>query len=514
MNQVRNFLIGLIVLAVGAGVALAAPLFDGARAVIGGPTTQVTLADRAAAAIDQPAYDHFVFLPIVAKPIAPPPPPVRVELFAEPDTKTKSGNIVVDANGGLHVAYNYRLPMAENPAAVYLYCPGPAAVCADGAQWQGVSMLAQVDNVQLRLTAAGQPRLLIETNSQTYAGGRDIYYVECNQHCLTDPNAWSGTLVTARWETGGISDLVAGNLPRRSFALDPQGRPRFAYYDGNYLREPDHYGGYYAWCDVACADQANWYEVRITQQVGYQYESINFPALVFTADGRPRIATQVFPLGGFDLNGLHYYECDAACGSEGSWQRVKIADRGQGTYPMWDIELDKSDRPRVVFYKGQTLDSTGEKLYYLTCDVNCLTAGSWSMIDLGFGAQHGDGADLELDAFDRPRITYIQYSGEDLYYAWCNAACGNPASWQKTLVETNEHVLQVWPVANPFTCDAGFWDIKAPMFGLDAYGQSRATFDASYHARCWWDDPNDNQPPAWKFIEVWHTVRVLAFIQP
>lgn len=136
------------------------------------------------------------------------------------------------------------------------------------------------------------------------------------------------------------------------------------------------------------------------------------------------------------------------------------------------------------------------------------------MIDLGFGAQHGDGADLELDAFDRPRITYIQYSGEDLYYAWCNAACGNPASWQKTLVETNEHVLQVWPVANPFTCDAGFWDIKAPMFGLDAYGQPRATFDASYHARCWWDDPNDNQPPAWKFIEVWHTVRVLAFIQP
>jgi hypothetical protein len=462
-----------------------------------------------------PRASSAAYLPIITKPAAPTPGPsgLRIELFSDTSKKTDSGNFLVDNQGGWHIAYADRLAVADHPRAYYMYCPGPDNVCADAVNWHGVSLLDEVYDVQLRLTPNGKPRLLIATNSQSIALGTDFYYVGCDGDCIANPNAWYGTLIEYQYSTS-LAVTYADTLTRHSFALDPQGRPRFVYDDGNHYREPDHYGGFYLWCDVDCGNGANWFEGKFTQSQQYAHDRVDHPALTFTRDGRPRITATLFPIGDFDLHGLYYFECDAGCGSEANWQRVKIAERGSYIVPSWDIALDSQDRPRITFYKGQTLDASGEKLYYLTCDGNCTSAVSWTNSELGFGGGKGHSPDLSIDAQNRPRVAYVDDTLENLEYAWCEGGCTNAGNWRRTIVETNEQFLSKYAPPFGVTCDAALWDFKAPALALSPAGEPRVSYDAGYLARCYWDEPDDNQGPYYHFVEVFHTVRFIAFPQP
>lgn len=469
----------------------------------------------AAAPATPEASSTQVFLPLVRRSgdLAPPPPPSGADgaLFMQPDTKVAGPSLRVDAQGGMHLAYYDAVPLAEHPAVTYAYCPPPAAQCADGSTWQRLRMGDQIDMAQLELTPAGHPRLLLGYHD--LASSYEVFiYGECDSNCTAGESAWQFVGVTTRaLGAAGISDFY---LPNRSFALDPQGRPAFAFYDNDYVnREPDHIGGYYFACQSGCTDAASWTETLFTLRSGYYNELVSQPVLKFTGDGKPRILAQLFPLSQTgEPSGLYYFSCDSACDDGASWGRTLVADRGAGPYPAWDLALDGQDRPRAAFYKYDAGDGTAQTLFYLWCDAGC-AAGGWSQLDLGLPKGDGIGADLELDAAGRPRIAYL--SDTQLGYAWCDGGCTSAAGWQHGYADDDATMERDYPIARPVTCSAGIWDSYSPSFDLDPSGDPRMAYDASYKAYCQYQDPtNPSKPPTSEFREIWHSVRTVFAPQP
>ncbi|KPV48101.1 hypothetical protein SE17_39870, partial [Kouleothrix aurantiaca] len=122
-----------------------------------------------------------IFVPVavkVGKPAPPPPPPptnTAGSFFVARDGKTFSANAKVDANGGMHMAFGVFAPEGDRPPAVYAYCPGPAALCATDAGWQGVALSDTVGEVQLQLTPDGKPRLLVQRYSIELSHNQYVY---------------------------------------------------------------------------------------------------------------------------------------------------------------------------------------------------------------------------------------------------------------------------------------------------------------------------------------------------
>ncbi|MBI5566053.1 MAG: hypothetical protein HY870_14250 [Chloroflexi bacterium] len=465
----------------------------------------------AATSIERATADYFVYLPLVSRPPAPPlPPPTRAAFFMQPQAKTGSSSIAVDAFGGLHLAYADYLPFADHPAAVYLYC-APGANCAIGGSWNGVALADYVNEVQLALTRSGQPRLLIRAKSQTAGLDWDYVYAECNQTC-TDPLEWTGAWIVGSYGTS-IFDINDDTSPQRSFALDRQDRPRFIYQDRNYPIEPDHIGAYYMACEADCALGANWTETLITPRTEFDYEVVQYPSLAFTAAGQPRVAAMIDPLG--SDTAFYYVACDSNCHDVDQWQRVKLFERDSGPYVSWDIEVDKNDQPRIAFYKGATLDNTGERLYFASCNSNCLNDAAWQKLNLGLNSGVGKHPDLEFNPQGQPRIAYIRSLGDGLGYISCDTGCeGAQANWHSTTVETATTLDQEYPVARPPHCNAGLWSSLTPVLSIDTGGHPRVAYDAVYNTQCLYDDPNDGLPPYLVWHQLWHSVRGVIFPQP
>ena len=448
-----------------------------------------------------------------------PATPARPAIFVDTEWKTSSASMAVDAQGGLHMAYYYYEPQdGQSPtSAVYIHCP---ANCDVGSNWNGVSMGEGVREVQLELTAAGQPRLLYRTTSTVQNGGTDYYYAECNTNC-TDSNNWQTTLVVTSFGTS-IFDIGEDNLPQRYFALDPEGRPRFLYLDRNYLVEPDHYGLFYVTCESDCTDPAQWSQALISaviqEEFFFDWEVITFTSLTFTSSGQPRFIGELIPLAdqGERVTALYYFACDTGCDEFANWSRVQIGERGQGSDLSWDLALDANDRPRVVHYPADLPDDKGEQLYYKWCNSDCLSAANWTQVNLGLGARNGQEPDLELDSQGRPRIAYADENAGGLGYAWCNVDCESAqGQWQHEVIDWDAKLYSEWPVAYPITCDAGLWNGVTPSLALDAQGNPRVAYDTTYNARCLYDDPNDsNDVPYYRFQLVMRAVRGIFFPQP
>ncbi|HEU5088009.1 MAG TPA: hypothetical protein VFT99_11205, partial [Roseiflexaceae bacterium] len=404
--------------------------------------------------------------------------------------------------------------------------PGPASACVNPAAWASVKLGDLADEVQLALTPAGQPRMLIVTTSTLFDGGKDYFYAACDAQC-TQPASWTLTRILTSDGTA-VQDVNDDRSPQRSFALDPQGRPRFVYQDRNYLHaEPDHIGAYYAWCDANCTTAENWQEVRIGNAIETtyrrDYEIYKYPSLTFTPQGHPRIITRIFAFnedGSEAPEGLYYVGCDAQCGQHESWQRAFLIPTGTGSYPYpgWDVDLTADGRPRAALFTGGGLqpDSANYRLFYLACDNGCFDRDNWSLKDVGLPSNSGQSADLELDSQERPRLAYMDANG-DLGYGWCNTDCSNEATtWEQRTVETEGQLKQDFPQAIPPHCDADTWEGLAPALALDPQGNPRIDYDVAVNARCYYDDTPDDKtdPPTIRFEPVWRGVRLAFFQQP
>jgi hypothetical protein len=210
--------------------------------------------------------------------------------------------------------------------------------------------------------------------------------------------------------------------------------------------------------------------------------------------------------------GVSYLECDDNCGDIAGWNAVRLYDRGGGVAASWDLELDANDRPRVAFYQAGMEDGSGDRLFYVWCDADCLAGGSWQRITLGLGVNEGQNADLALDAQGRPRMAYRTSAG--LGYAWCNQSCTTGgAQWQRQVVETSAKLQQEFPVDWPLTCDPSAWTDPIPSLALDAAGNPRIAYDNLSISKCYYTKPGD--PNTYSRIEkLWRSVRWLHFPQP
>jgi len=175
------------------------------------------------------------------------------------------------------------------------------------------------------------------------------------------------------------------NTPQRSFALDPQGRPRFIYLDNT---APDHRGTFYAYCDDQCLDLGAWSETKISLSNDPFYEHYYYPSLAFTDQGQPRVVGDgLYLLQGQPL-AIYYLACDSNCDNSGNWERVPLFDRGSGVNVSWDLEMNGS-APRLAFYEGAQLGGAGDTLYYTWCNHDCLNADNWQGQNLGLGWSDG-----------------------------------------------------------------------------------------------------------------------------
>lgn len=448
-------------------------------------------------------------------------------LFLESEWRTSSASLQKDNRGGLHVGYYFYEAQNDNAPnyAVYAYCNSS---CETVTNWTKVKLAEERDvlEVQLTLTSAGQPRLLIRAVSTVYPDGKDYLYAACDQNC-TSSAGWQVGYVLSSAGTD-IFNLYDDESPQRFFALDLQDRPRFLYQDRNFAYvEPDHYGHYYVTCDVNCTagtpDNPTWQQTRITEEyrapLKYEYEILDYPSLTFTKAGGPRILGVLYPTSqSATPEGLYYFGCDSGCDQRQNWQRVYLLDRGSGTAVSWDLELDSQDRPRFALYRG-TGTFAAEQLLYLWCNENCLDQATkdahWEYNETGVAVTNGKHPDLELDSQDRPHIAYVDDTAGGLGYVWCSTDCeSDNAGWQHQVIESATVLQQAWPVAIPVACRSGLWHGLTPVLSLDQNDNPHVAYDTTYHAQCLYDDPSDGEPPFTAFHLIIRAVRVTVFTLP
>ena len=445
---------------------------------------------------------HKVYLPAVTNSRTPPPPPSNADgaFFFEPQTRTTSSNVAVDAQGGTHVVYYYDI--SENAGGanvVYSYCPAPASNCVKESGWQRVRLFGPVREVQLRLTRDGEPRILagmVEVG--TYGGLFMNYtYAECNQNCLNGAN-WKSVKV----DSVRMSYFAEPReTPRRYFALNRLDQPFFVATDnGSNVSDSSRYGSFLFGCKANCTTQANWTATRFTaKEPDHLYAAaLHNAVLKFTTTNQPRIFGEYYPASSYpgDITQSAYFACDSACDQSTSWKFALLTPRGQGPKPAWDMELDAQNRVRVVVYHEDTGDERANRLFYFTCDANCTSAAAWTPVNLELGANIGLGADLALDAAGNPRIAHLA-SNSVLVYSWCEGSCTDQAEWQHGVAEKPEALSADDVVVIPTRCLAGIWDNYGVNLALDPQGAPRISYDATYQAVC-----------SGRFEEVAHLIRM------
>jgi hypothetical protein len=218
-----------------------------------------------------------------------------------------------------------------------------------------------------------------------------------------------------------------------------------------------------------------------------------------------------------EAQGVSYLACDAGCGDRSGWRAVRLGERGGGIAASWDVELDGQDRPRIAFFQGGLADGSGDRLWYLWCNADCLTAGGWGRAEIGPPLGGGRFADLALDGQGRPRIAYQNTYGSDeqrgLGFAWCDAGCeAAGAAWQHRTVDPASRLQAEFPVTKPLSCYESGWFDAIPTLTLDREGNPHIAYDAMNAARCYYEVPNDPVQKV-KVEYLWRGVRWVQFAQ-
>jgi len=446
-----------------------------------------------------------------------PPAPA---MYLAPAASTSGGSIAVGPDGVLHAAAaSYGAGM--NQVVTWASCAGD---CENEGNWRRVELpVPGAIATEIAVTPRGAPRLLIRATAAAGAGGRDFLYAECGAltgpwapegvpEACYDPAGWRIVRVTGNNESS-MGDFFEYLLPYRTFALDPEGNPRFIYTDSNYFIEPDHYGAFYMSCDEACTDPRNWTETNLANQRGYTTEQFTRPVLTIGPDGSAHVLAWVYAFDpdGTDLpDDIYYYECAADCADRANWGRVSLINAGGGSYPSptWDLAIDPDGRPRAAVFVGGGAEIEGidYSLVYLWCDAACTGDTGWAgavIYDGGFG----EAPDLAIDAAGRPRVAFLTDDGRPVVAA-CDADCETDESvWNGVIFEEEADMAADRPTAIPFTCDGELWNAMSPRLALGPAGALHVAYDVSVEARCLY---REFQRPeiTFEFHEIWRGVRI------
>jgi hypothetical protein len=423
-----------------------------------------------------------------------------------------NGAIAVDANGGIHMAFNVSDEKhEENPTgepALYTYCPGPATACADPSKWSTlVNLTERVTQVQIAVTADGRPRLLVG-RARTDQNWTEYIYFACEQQC-TNVDNWSGLIIA---QPAGI-ELFEYDNPQHSFALDSQGRPRFVYANTWGNGEPNAI--HYAYCDAAdCTEPGSWSTGDIMKGPPNATLGLDYASLAFVGD-KPRIVSRI-TLSGLATDTV-YFECDELeCAQDFDWNHVFLPRPGEMQWTNWDLAVSKDGQLRVALYEPAPPDIfVGGKLYYGECDDLCLVIDSWQFTHVASG--EGKNVDLAIDAAGRTHMVYDAGQRGALGEVWCDSNCTTDTQWKRRILETSEQLQKEFAPASPLTCDQDqrAWLDAIPSVAFDAQGRMVVAYDIRNVTFCYYTDPNNPGGPLLQKVQrLWWAVRWAQFPRP
>ncbi len=397
---------------------------------------------------------------------APSRPAATTGLFLNRSNETTSGTVLVDGTGRIHFAYS---DWNSVNAAFYGTC---AANCNSLSSWAIATINNGTTTVKLAylgFDAAGHPRMLLFSLGTDYKHGWQ--YTECNANC-TDGANWTTPLTLISKVSLSFAETV------QDAAFDPQGRPRFVYYDTD--SGDNHFGTFYVYCDSNCTADTNWYELQLFA------DRLRQPALTFTASGQPRLLIGDWISINTPSGYTYYVTCDSNCTDPGSvqanWLWTRLYEEDAATY--WALRLDSQGRPRLALHADQG-SSGGDLLYYVWCNTNCSDAPNWatnwSRASVGLTAGDGLEPALALDSQGRPRIAYRKSNGSGLGYGSCDTNCqSNSGNWQNQLFEASSTLDTDWPFPPPSGCLQNGWVAgHRPSLALDSGGNPHI----GYYAR-------------------------------
>ncbi len=451
------------------------------------------------------AQDSYVYLPLMqragvpATPTPPSSPPVTGEFGATvfgQDRFLEAADVATDSQGNIHYLFSAVNPNNQSDKGwQYAFCPAASVPnCDDPAQWR-VADLGRTDALaQLEVTKDGRPRLWFKS----VLSARPIFgYGECNSRCDQRSNWQFVDVVHSKYWLPSLEEL---GFRHESFALDPQGRPRFVYfhYDDT---NADLHGMRYAFCNSNCTDAASWDSARISDN-----QSLWRPALGFTSAGQPRIVASDLS----DNKRVMYVQCNVDCEGEGDWSSVALFGQ-QGDKVAWSFKVDPANNALRVAYKQ---DITAE-MWLMWCAGDCLTVENWDGVSLAFThAPGGANPVLALDAQGRPHIAYEYADGGNngLGYMWCTQDCYTVSTaytgvWEDKVVETNDELLEEYQLWLPGGCKDSAWlSGLQPALALDNQGRVRFAFEADGYSYC---NKGTVEDLWWVYGQYWGTSRLI-----
>jgi hypothetical protein len=465
-------------------------------------TLLLQLPEVAFAAEERPAaLNSYLYLPLMQRAgtsVPPPPPPAGrfgAIVFGQ-DRFLEAADVATDGQDNLH--YLFSAVNANDQTQKgwrYGFCPAASvARCDDPKQWQVVDLGRSDALAQLEVTDDGRPRLWFKS---TLSARPTFSYGECNNRCDQKDNWRFVDVVQSKYWLPSLQEL---DYRHESFALDPQGRPRFVYfhYDDT---NPDVHGMRYAFCNSNCTSQAGWDSVRIAPT-----ESLWRPALGFTSAGQPRIVASDLS----DNKRMMYVECNADCEGAGSWPTVALFGRPD-VYVSWSLQVDPTSGAVRVAYK----QDTDAEIWLMWCGNDCLTIENWDGVSLTLThAPGGRNPVLALDGQGRPYIAYEYANGSDngLGYLWCTRDCYTQSTaytgvWEDQVVESNVTLLEEYPLWVPGGCKDPAWLTGLrPALALDSQGRARFAFEADGYSYC---NKGTIEDPWWDYGQYWGTSRLI-----
>jgi hypothetical protein len=434
--------------------------------------------------------------PVPPTPVPPTPVPdgFGAVVFGQ-DRFLQAADVATDDQGNIH--YIFSAVSANNQTDRgwhYAFCAPSITNCDDPGKWQLLDLGRTDSLVQLEVTGDGRPRLWLKS---TLSARPTFSYGECNHLCSQKGNWQFVDLLESKYTYPSLEEL---GFRHESFALDPQGRPRFVYFHVDY-EQPELHGMRYAFCNSNCTSLESWDSARISSS-----QSLWRPALGFTPAGQPRIVASSLS----DKKQMMYVQCDAGCEGAGSWPSVTLFNI-PGSPVSWSLQVDPTNGAIRVAYK-QNMDS---EIWFMWCGGDCLNNEKWDGISLlPSNAPGGRNPALALDAQGRPYIAYeyVDSSHNGLGYLWCTGDCYTLSTeykgvWEDVVVEDNGTLLEEYPLVVPAGCKDSTWLAGLqPALAMDKQGRARFAFEADGYSYC---NKGSKEDPWWVYGQYWGTSRVI-----